>query len=147
MATHNFISALPCKEFEILTWILRKNLNKLKPSDFSWTLQRTVITKQIAILDSVQDHWIQSITASSLSGIKAPGTINWWANLNSNFSELVQAECGLAWEWETLGKGAAVFVGLPYFYGFCLQKCPPGSQCVMSRKILLFLAGGEKSNF
>lgn len=70
-----------------------------------------------------RDRFIQRDSAKICPPVaKAAETINWWQHFSGDFDELLDAECGVMWEWETLGgwilKGVPTFswVLLPAFH-------------------------------
>lgn len=106
-----------------------ENLNKLKINNFSCISQRTEISGQTAILKSRAE---------------VTGDINWLDYLNGNFDQFLEAECILAWEWETLGSPS--LMGDSYFFWVLLTGAPPNSHGIDSRKIFLGLWQEKKKS-
>ena len=84
--------------------LYKKKLNKLKTSNFFWTYWRTEDTRQNATPESRETGKIQRVTAEIfLPGVEAARAIHCWEPLCNDFNELLETECGLPWDWESLG--------------------------------------------
>lgn len=59
---------------------------------------------------------------------KVSRTIKYYEHLNDNFDSLLESECGLAWEWETIG-------GYSVERDTLLSILPPETPKILTEKI------------
>lgn len=104
------------KCLEVITPILTasEKLNKPKISDFSWTHQRTEVTKMERKENKENRSWDQLTESRSCWSQKLAGTHKRY------FEKLLVAEWGLPWKWKnpgrcfSLGGRATTFVGFTF---------------------------------
>lgn len=69
------------------------------------------------------DVWIQTVRAKICQPeVEASGAIHWYKHLYGNFNNLLESECELASEWETIGGHS---VGRKHFCRFYHWKASP----------------------
>lgn len=140
------VSAPTCKE--VGSWHIcpynKKKVDKLKINGFSRTWKHCSCKANSHALVR-RDGYIQRDTDKKCSpSTEVAAARNCWQHLNGHLEKLLEAECGLVWEWETAEDH---ILRKPLRFLWALSPgTTPGSSVKLQKDLLMALAGKRKSH-